>query len=305
LYRFAGHVMQGWLRRIPSMFAYVLPVRHPQNARSYPQIEELLRQTLASLKATRGVDFRVIVNCNKALEDETDERIVFNVLDFPPPGQGKASEQSALDMRKDKSSKLTSGFLKAIELGATYGMVVDADDFVHRDLAAFCLKDRNPNGYYIDKGLTWRHGGQLVAARAAFNMYCGTSHVLHMDRFRAAMIGTPPKDASQDEVLAAIDEDFRMEVLAAHRRATSFCAEKGMPLVPVPFPAAVWRNGSEESRSGIRFADNPRLPSRAEVAAFSLPVSTSLTARASSLATEMPFYWAKALGGKLKRAVRN
>lgn len=275
------------------MIAFILPVRHPANARSYARIEELLQQTVASVCNAADEDYRVIVSCSKAPEDPVPHpNVDYHVVDFPPPGAGQASEQQIESFRRDKGTKVFAGMLKARDYGADHIMIVDADDFVHRDLAGFCNSHKDANGWFVKQGLMYRDGGAVVCDLDNFSDHCGTSIILHRKLLEPFIDPSLTPNSSQDEILAKTDHEFLTMVLAAHRPVAEFFAKQGQPLEPVPFRAAVWLTGSAESHSGIHFNGLPRVVSREEIGAYHLPV-TMTAATWAGVATELPAYWAK------------
>jgi hypothetical protein len=276
------------------MIAFIIPIRHPANARSYSRVEALLEETLASLLNTASDDYRVIVVCSRTPRfAEPHPKVEFLTVDFPPPGAGQGSAQPAIAMRQDKGMKILAGCLQARARGARHIMYVDGDDFVHRDLAGFCNADPGAAGWRVATGLMYRDGGAIVSDLDDFNSYCGTSIILSVDLLRP-FIGDALAPASPHaEILAKADMEFVRFVLGSHSKAAGFFAARGHPLARVPFAAAVWRAGSDESRSGIKFVGAPRIATAAEIAAFKLPIASGPARRVRAALTELPLFAAK------------
>lgn len=47
----------------------------------------------------------------------------------------------------------------------TIFMVVDYDDFIHKDISLYVNKHQNENGWYIDKGYFYSGGNVLIKTK--------------------------------------------------------------------------------------------------------------------------------------------
>ncbi|HBK92712.1 MAG TPA: hypothetical protein DDZ68_13670 [Parvularcula sp.] len=276
------------------MIAFIIPIRHPANALSYSRIEALLDDTLASLCNTRSNDYRVIVVCCRAPATvRSHPNVEFLVVDFPPPGDGKATALPAFAMRQDKGLKILVGFLRARALGAQRIMFVDGDDFVHRDLAAYCNDQPETMSMRVAQGFMYRDGSAIVSNLDDFSAFCGTSIILSIGMLSDHVEKTLTANSPYEEILAKADMDFVRFALGSHSRTAAYFAERGVTLAPAPIRGAVWRTGSAESHSGIKFAGAPKIATQEIIDDFKLPIVLSAGVLAKSALFELPAFYAK------------
>jgi len=119
------------------MLAFITTLRHPQNAADYGRVEALLQDTLASLTQQSCDDYVVIIVGVRRPAFPLPERVVFVEVNFPPPSDLKGPRTGPASAIWDKGTKNGVGLIAARDFGPEYVMFVDADDFVHRELAAF------------------------------------------------------------------------------------------------------------------------------------------------------------------------
>ncbi|HEV6954171.1 MAG TPA: glycosyltransferase family A protein [Promicromonospora sp.] len=232
------------------MLAFVTSLRHPRNAADYGRVEELLRRTLGSLTAQTSDEYVVLVVGNQEPAFSLPERARFVPVDFPPPQAVDGPHADRARFVRDKGSKIGVGLLAAREAAPDHVMVVDADDFVHRDLAAFTARHRGHPGWVVDEGWVYSGARSVYRRQPAFHRTCGTCLVVPYDAY-----GVPDhldETAGQDEVLAGYGD--RLEhVLGAHRHAVEwFARHQGRVLEPLPFRGAVYHVDTGENHSGKR-----------------------------------------------------
>ena len=238
--------------------AFVITMRHPDNADNYQVCESLLQATLASVCRQTHPSFAVVVVANRHPSFPLPPQVQFVKVGFPAPSQILAKDMDRYLFRMDKGSKIAVAMLAC---PACHYMTVDADDFVSRDVAAFVAE--HPGGWFVERGYRYSTPRRLVQPQEGFNDVCGTSLLYPADVIKIPR-GVVGIDASQDEVIAAFGEDVVTGLLGSHRFMRVHCAELGRPLAPLPFPAAVYNVGTGDNRSG----DLPM--------GFGVPVSTRL-----------------------------
>ena len=128
--------------------------------------------------------------------------------------------------------------LHAGEMG--HVMVVDCDDFVSRRLTSFVAANSQENGWYMRDGYVWDEGGRILFLFPDFSHLCGSSHVIRADLYQLP--------SSFD----AADELYIKRMLGSHIFLREHLDQTGNPLVPLPFPGAIYRTNHSESvsRSG-------------------------------------------------------
>ena len=243
-----------------SLLAFITSLRHPDNARDYLRNEYLLKQTLDSIELQTSDDYIVVVVSNVPLSFPLPDRVKSVVVDFPPPAPpGARTSYEAVVW--DKGTKIGTGLIAAREYAPDYVMIIDSDDFVHRDLVAFTSANSGSPGWYISRG--WRYSSARNAYRSlrAFHLQCGSSYILP---FAAYSVPDNAKvDLSQGEVFD-IYGDLLATILGSHMRVVKWARNHGYPLVPLPFRGAVHHvdtgeNHSEGTLGGLARALSPSM----------------------------------------------
>ncbi|RCW76030.1 glycosyltransferase family 2 protein [Pseudorhodoferax soli] len=219
---------------------FVVPVRHPKNARDWPQLKANLAQTVKSISAQAHPDWRGLIVANTGSDlPPLPDRFGVEWVDFAPNvlhDQGRATKQDFLEaFRLDKGRRVLRGMLSA--RGSRFFMISDDDDFVSARLAGFAAERPQAHGWRIATGWVWGDGGSVVMRHDNFNRVCGTSLVVRADAY-----GLPERfeDASADYIKS---------MLGGHYRVPGFLADRGAPLEDLPFDGAVYRIGQAGSHS--------------------------------------------------------
>ncbi|AXG12820.1 glycosyltransferase family 2 protein [Intrasporangium calvum] len=244
------------------MLALVTSLRHPWNSRSYGQVEAIFAQSARSWVRQQSDAFGVVVVGNQAPRVQLPERVRFVEVDFPPPSSHRGPQTGTAAVLKDKGSKLAVGLLAARQQhpDLTHVMFVDADDFVSRRLAGFVADRSGEAGWTVTHGWRYHAGRRAVRpVRGDFHLHCGSSHIVRHDLYPRVDL---PLTASQDELYSAFGE--RLERwFGSHLHI-----HDDLPLVPLPFPGALYRVGTGEAHSGASMGGLGRPVSRAVAEEF-------------------------------------
>jgi hypothetical protein len=223
---------------MPEPLVFIIPVRHQDNSRDWNQLKFNLSQTLKSIEAQTHSNWRGIVVANAGADlPPLPSKFEAAFVDFPPnPHYDLEDDLEAYyeAVRFDKGRRILAGLYRAQTSG--HIMLVDDDDFVHRDLAAFAARDPTANGWFIKVGYLWDEGRLLFKYRD-FSHLCGTSHIIRADLF-----GLPLR---MDDVT----ESFICRTLGSHRFIAEDLAAAGTPLAVLPFAGAVYRVGHRGAHS--------------------------------------------------------
>ena len=187
------------------MLAFITTLRHPQNAANYDRVEALLQDTLASLTQQTCDDYLVIIVGNRRPAFPLPERVVFVEVDFPPPSDLKGPRTGPASVIWDKGTKNAVGLLAARDFGPEYVMFVDADDFVHRELAAFVHARPGHAGWVVKRGLMYSRRRNAYKRLRNFYRFCGTSFIIPFDAYDVPAQLTV--SATQQEIAAAFGSD--------------------------------------------------------------------------------------------------
>jgi hypothetical protein len=242
------------------MLAFITPLRNPRNSADYGRVESLLQDTLASLTAQSCDDYVMIIVGNRRPAFALPERAVFVEVDFPPPADLRGPQTGPGPAIWDKGTKNAVGLIAARAFGPEYVMLVDADDFVHRDVAAFAHARPGYAGWVVNRGWVYSRARNAYALRRKFFRICGTSFIVPFEGYEV------PQDltvsATQQEIADAFGE--RLENILEHGYAFDWWREHGRHLQPLPFLGAVYQVDTGENHSGNMLV-GPALPYRSHL----------------------------------------
>ncbi|MBB6146846.1 hypothetical protein HNQ77_004827 [Silvibacterium bohemicum] len=228
-----------------SVLAFIIPVRHQDNARDWRRVKEILTQTVRSVAAQEGEGWKAVIVANHGADLPPLPRgVEVKWVDFAPNALHEKDNLEKVRkgkfwraFRLSKGRRVLAGMLHAGDVG--HFMIVDDDDFVSRKLTSFVAHNSNSNGWVIRDGYVWSEGSRFLFSHPDFSALCGSSHIVRADLYKL-----PP---SLDEA----SEFFITRVLASHRFTRRYFDRKGTPLAPLPFPGAIYRVGNTQSHSRV------------------------------------------------------
>ncbi|WP_426737847.1 hypothetical protein [Plantibacter sp. 2H11-2] len=229
------------------MLAFITTLRHPQNSVDYARVELLLQETLRSITQQTSDEYVVVIVGNRRPQFELPARTEFVQVEFAAPAPATGAQTARAPFVWDKGTKLGIGLIAAARHDPTHVMIFDADDFVHRDLAATVEANPDHGGWVIHDGWMYSRARNAYVARSDFNRTCGTCFIVPF-----AAYGVPAElteQASQEDIADAYGERLS-EIMGAHRNAESWYREHGHPLQPLPYPGAVYHVDTGENHSG-------------------------------------------------------
>jgi hypothetical protein len=242
------------------MLAFITTLRHPQNSADYGRVESLLQDTLASVTRQSSDDYAVLIVGNRRPEFALPERTVFVEVDFPPPSDHRGPQTGPASVIWDKGTKTAVGLIAARSLAPEYVMCFDADDFVHKDIAALAHAHPGRAGWVATRGWVYSRARNAYAFRRKFFRICGTSFIVPFEAYEV------PRDltvsATQQEIADAFGE--RLENILEHGYAFDWWREHGRRLQPLPFTGAVYHVDTGENHSGNALV-GPALPYRSHL----------------------------------------
>jgi hypothetical protein len=223
-----------------TLLTFIIPVRHQANARDWGALKSNLAQTVASIANQTNPDWRGIIVANEGADlPPLPEKFSVTRVTFPPNDiheRGNATQEDFLDsFRADKGRRVLAGMLDARD--SRFFMIVDDDDFVSSRITDYVSKNRQENGWKIDRGYLWDDGGNVLLCRDQFSHYCGTSLIIRSDVY-----GLP---ASAEEASL----EWIKDTLGSHVRIGPALAARGTPLNVLPFRGAVYRVAHKGSHS--------------------------------------------------------
>lgn len=224
-----------------TLVAFIVPVRHPDNARDWSGLMARLSETVRSIAAQRHPDWRGIVVANEGAElpplpDKFSvRRVTFPRNDIHELDQGcKAAFLDAF--RADKGRRVLAGMLDARD--SRFTMICDDDDLVSNRIVEHVARQPSSNGWIVTHGWLWDDGGRFLLKNNDFNHRCGTCLIVRRDLYEIP------------EIFEEADLEWIKDSFGSHHRIDKKLAARGTPLCPLPFRGAVYRVGNAGSHSG-------------------------------------------------------
>jgi len=226
-----------------AVVTFVVPVRHPDNAKNWRALMTRLAETAQSIASQTDAGWHGIVVANTGVEiPALPSGFEVVRVTFPPNPMHDLTPENREAVyeafRLDKGRRVLAGMLAAPP--SDYFMIVDDDDFVSRELVAYVRAHRGAPGWFVGHGYVWSEGGRVVYLHPDFAGLCGTSHIVRSDLYRLP--------AS----LESADLEQVKSMLGSHIRIEKRLADEGNALVPLPFAGAVYRVGHAEAHSKSR-----------------------------------------------------
>ncbi len=240
-------------------------------------VENTLNHCLRSLlNQTAASSCIVHIACHELppLHVPTD-RIVVHRVDFPRPPDIDLDTYNRLsgkvlpklpDVRRrrigDKYSKVKSCLRSAFsDPEARWWMIVDADDLVHRDIAAYALEHDGlyPGGHTVTKGYGWAAGTDFFRELGGFHKTCGTCNTVRLsDEDREIWAATRDLHAFERK---------KHWLFAGHASVFQRLRNRGDNTAKFPFRAAVYTTATGANYSGTKRAGSGHVSLTAELRA--------------------------------------
>jgi hypothetical protein len=237
------------------MLVFLTCLRHPQNSNNFARVESLFEMSLKSVCAQTDPNFRVIVVANvKPRIGFEDPRVIYHLVDFPPPSPDRHAAINIKAVTRDKGTKLIAGMLVARSFEPSYFGIFDADDVICRRLAGFVNETPSLAGWYVDAGYAINHRTWRVQRKSGLVRYCGSTLIPNAAAFLklGQLDSRLPDDATQDEILRRVSHSVIDEVVGDHRYFVRYFADHGLRMRRVPFRAVGWMLETGENYSFIR-----------------------------------------------------
>ncbi|CAB4889000.1 unannotated protein [freshwater metagenome] len=232
------------------MIVFITTIRHPDNCTSYARVGRLLDSSLRSICNQTDDDLRVIVVHNSMpTVTVSDPRVSYVQVDFPAPSPERNARIPFNVFQRDKGTKCVVGVSAAQALGADHVMFFDADDYLHRGIAAFANSQLSHPGWYSPLGLIHSHGSRVVqAVTEGFHLKNGSTGIVRTDLCDVPSSLTP--GSSQEDIVAHIDAPQVDQMFGGHGKWQDVLEARGHHMEPLPFPSAIWEIGTGENVSG-------------------------------------------------------
>jgi hypothetical protein len=236
------------------MFFFVTSIRHPGNAKNYQVIVDLLKLTIESVCGQNTTfPFKFLIVCNEKPDIEVDESIVeFLVVDFPQPGDGKATGLAFENFLIDKGSKLAAGLAWIYQYSPSKVFIIDADDWIDNNIVEFVSKHNDTSFWHVDTGYLINLADKKSTRKHGLCRYCGSTFIydytqlLNIVEYKGKL-GTK---VTQAYIIDNIDDFGMRNILGNHRRQLGHFNKLNKNIRPLPFKAICWVLDTGENHSG-------------------------------------------------------
>lgn len=241
------------------MVIFAIPLRAKETAKEWENVLARFQKTIKSIFNQTNPNFRCIVACNRIPEMtcQYDERLEFIELsDMPIP-------VTWLEMARDKFWKLTMIAVRIREIlekqpdpeKGIYVMPVDGDDLLNRNIAEYCVKYPDENGFVSEDGYVWQSGKQYFRIYKEMHTYCGSCNIIKMYRDDLpAECPADPKLCHDKETAGKLNA--RYPIRFDHHMMVEQYAHAGKPFAKLPFRSTVYVLGTGDNISSIFHAEN-------------------------------------------------
>ncbi len=228
------------------LLTFVVPLRSPAASRNWQNVIVRLHETVRSIESacSGSNDIGAVIVANRDAElGELPDCLDVVRVNLAPPAVSVFKGESEDSERKnavwwDKGYKVASGISYAKQLGSKYVMSVDADDLIASDLVDLVRSAPDSYGWYIAKGWLLTAGSRWGLVVGDFHNWCGTYALVRTDLL--------PLENDVDSV----NPDIIRRIFGHHRELIPFLKEKGTPLTPIDYRAAVYCIGHGEGNLG-------------------------------------------------------
>lgn len=268
------------------MLTFLICVKHFDNCHSYSNTWSLLKNTLISVCNQSDNNFNVVVVANKVLDDfEYDPRIKnveFIEVDWNPPAETKRwqlqkqvfeNDQIRSGIRVDKGSKYIIGLneiSKQVHTDSHYVMIVDADDFIHKDICSY-VNTTDKDILHVDKGFMLGLSNTYIELNS-FSGICGTSNVIRLELLLSELnLDGIDKESTQEQVVKTTNPNFLKMIIGSHRFSYKHFLKLGYKGEAIPFRAAIYNCSHNEQISGRDNFVNSNTCSKQMIKDFSIP----------------------------------
>lgn len=242
------------------MITFIICVKHPDNCHSYYNTWKLLENTLDSVCNQTDKDYNVIVVSNKTLRRRNG--IKFIELNWSAPTlddwqmsddlKDRSNSKQMTNIRIDRGTKYIIGLKEARKRGllSHFVMFVDADDFIHQDIARFVKNNLEFDMIRVFIGLKLGINNTFKF-RKRFNYICGTCNIINIQLISSRINFSLIDEKDQSTVLQCVDEYYLKMIIGSHKWMYKFFVEdRGNYGTDIPFPAVVYNCSHNEQHSG-------------------------------------------------------
>lgn len=227
-----------------SPVVFISAIRHPETTRQMARVYELLALTGRTLLAQSDSNWRWVIASNEAPRHGIIDRRIFTVpVDFPPVFSRTNSDKSSPDTFKaDKGTKLMAAWVYAKTFHPRYLVVLDGDDWIHRDVVAFLRSSGDVPVWSVGDGYVVDLHARRWKRRAGMVRYCGSGFAF-TDEYLSDTSGVRLEGGerlTREEMFALTKPGFITECLGDHHVPYRHASAVGNTLREIPFASMCW-----------------------------------------------------------------
>lgn len=241
------------------MFAFLTSIRHPNTAKNYERVLDLLNLTIGSVLGQNSNNpFVFVIVCNERPKNiVVDSRVIFFEVDFPPASNGEGSNVDFESLKIDKGSKIAAGLLFLRKFDPKYVYVIDADDWVNVRAIDYLI-NKNFDLCFANTGYLVDLNHKRYLKKYGVCRYCGSTHIYRYQTLLkiSGLSGLHiNENLGLDYFKENIDKFILKQILGNHRHQISFFKNKGLSVKSASIPLVAWvvNNGENHSSSYSRY----------------------------------------------------
>ncbi|MCS3665226.1 hypothetical protein GGP90_000852 [Salinibacter ruber] len=202
-----------------------------------------MQRNLKSLCGQTDEKFNVYLVCNVEPKNKIKHPKIYTVkVNFEVPNTSEKMIEDKYKKIKRGLVEVKSSSLPRLPSGRRAVMVVDADDRVHCDVAAWVSDHPEGHGWYFPKGYIYPYGQPFLFTSTvlggAFYKHCGTSAVVYCE------------DSDLPDTMDASGQSS-IVLRCGHHTIVDCMDERGTPLRPLPFRGACYVTDTGDNHSGV------------------------------------------------------
>lgn len=207
------------------MLIFIIPVKNKEVSYSWNNTKSLLIKTLKSILNQTSYNFKIIVASGHSLQIEDDQIKNSNKLKYITTNKIYKHNLSVEQKRKDKAEKLHLAFNEAIKYNPNYISVVDADDFISKNLVEYIENNKDNIGYCLNSGYVYDGNttNEMFYVRKELSTFCGSTLIVKPELFKYTF-----------------DDDG----IYKHFQNNHI---NGVPMPDIPFPSVIYNKGHGEN----------------------------------------------------------
>lgn len=238
------------------MFYFLTTIRHPDNATDYARTLSMLALTLESIshQQTRW-PYRLLVVCNRGYKPElVSELVDYLEVDLPPAGDARGQRQALKNTYLDKGCKTAAGLQYLRQHNPDRVFMIDADDWVHRDLVETLMTAPSDQFWYVNRGFFVNYAARTAIHKHGLCRYCGSTFAYPFAQLMdMAQLPSVRIETSRHETFMHMLDDHTLKLLLGnHRHQFSWMHRHGHTPAAIPLDAVSWVTATGENVSGTQ-----------------------------------------------------